>query len=101
MTGAGRLSIMGVITAWCRLDGGQCRTGYRGDRLKGFLGRWPVSPSPFKLFSQFSKSAQTCKLKIEASLVQKIIKLCMGLDLNILNNFVNWVNLKCQIESML
>jgi hypothetical protein len=70
-------------------------TRHRLPRLKPDLGRgqwaWPS-----KRFFQYSKSAQTCKFKSSVFSMFKIFKLCMSLDLNILNNFLNWVDFKFQ-----
>jgi hypothetical protein len=47
-----------------------------------------------KFFFQIQNKLKILKSKQTPSVAQKISKFCVRLDLNILNNFLNWVDFK-------
>jgi hypothetical protein len=64
---------------------------------------WPASqwaPLNLKIF-YYSNSAQTRNFKKKTFHCPKILNFCMMLDLNILNNVLNWVNFRISREFML
>jgi hypothetical protein len=68
-----------------------------------WLGTVAHGPGPIHLIQQFSINSNLIrfvKYKTWSSRAQKILELCMGLDLNILNNFLNWVGFKFSTKFM-
>jgi hypothetical protein len=58
-------------------------------------------PGSVKQFSNFQTPLKIVNPKKKPSLAQKIFKLCVLLDLNILNNFISWVDFKFSTKYML
>jgi hypothetical protein len=66
-----------------------------GRGLKGAAG---VGPAWFEDFFNIQNQLKLAHLKQMPSKCSKILKLGKGLDLNILNNFLNWVDFKFPTE---
>jgi hypothetical protein len=62
------------------------------------LMRWP---SPFYPFPNKFQIPPNFKIQYKSLPSSKISKLCMKLDLNILNNFPNWIDFKFPTECMI
>jgi hypothetical protein len=69
------------------------RDRYRVPRLKSFWAADWWAPGQLNSFPNFKLSSNS-KFKMEASRAPKIFKLFMGLNVNILNNFLHWVDFK-------
>jgi hypothetical protein len=76
-------------------------TGGRGQKVLGRLTGGPVSKLTQPNFFQLIKFSSTWKFNLKALPSFKKPKLCMRLDLNILNIFPNWVNFQFPTYIML
>jgi hypothetical protein len=87
--GRGRLAE--TVPGACGRDGGGGRVPRCRDAA---MWAWPLLNFPLKIQNQL----KLVNYKIHSSLTPKIFKLCMGLYLNIMNNFLHLVNFKFSTE---
>jgi hypothetical protein len=79
----------------CAQDRAIVPSGQNGNRpLTG-------GPGPVNIFSNFQTPLRFANSKRKYFLALKIFKLCTLLDFQILNNFLNWVDLEFSTEFML
>jgi hypothetical protein len=76
-------------------------TGQPSQAVKMETGRRQVGLAQQNIFSNFQTPLKLQIQKGSLPLFKKIFTLCMRLCLNILNNFLNWVNFKFSTEFML
>jgi hypothetical protein len=80
---------------------GTSRTGYRLRPVESENGPLTRGPDLVKYFSKIQTQLKIVTLNPVPSRCPKILKLYMEIDLNILNNFFDWVDLKFPTEYML